>query len=113
MSPRFVEVTDDVGRGVVHAPGHRDDGKLLRETRTFFGMRIWQAVFGGYSWSIVHESGLPKWGDEDKTRWRGYTASYRRLDQHTSDETIHVDGEPFATREAAERACFAAWQALK
>ncbi len=70
-------------------------------------------MFGGYSWAIVHEPGFPNWSDEDKAKWCGYTASYRRHDHHTSSETIHVNGGPFATREAAERACFAVWQAIK
>lgn len=77
------------------------------------GMRCWSAAHGGYSWVISYDPGLPNWSDEERKRWQGYKASYRRLDQHTSKETIEVDDGPFPTFTAAEDACSRVWRGLK
>ena len=76
-------------------------------------MRCWGATHGGYSWVISYDPGMPNWSDEDRRKWQGYTASYRRLDQHSSKETIKIDGGPFQTFSAAEDACKKIWRGLR
>lgn len=77
------------------------------------GLRVWGATHGGYSWVISFDPGLPQWSDADREEYRGYTASYRRLDQHTSSETIKIDGGPWDTFSGAERACQQVWKQIR
>lgn len=76
-------------------------------------MRSWRATHGGYSWVISYDPGMPNWNDNERLQWQGYTASYRRLDQHSSKETIKVDGGPFPTFTAAKDACSKVWRGLR
>lgn len=76
-------------------------------------MRCWCATYGGYSWVITYDPGMPNWSDEDRKQWQGYTASYRLLGQHSSKETIKVDGGPFSTFSSAEDACKKVWRGLR
>jgi hypothetical protein len=43
----------------------------------------------------------------------GFCATYRRAGHGRSDQTIPVDGGPFASLGEAERACRRTWHAVK
>ena len=109
----FRERTREIMAAVVDAPGHKDDGKALGETWAGGGSRYWGARFGGYSWSIVFEPGVPEWSDEERRQSVGYTATYRRVGHNSSNQTIPVDGGPFVDMADAERACHRLWHSIK
>lgn len=110
---RFEEVTNRLG-ALVSYPGHPHDGLPMNVAIPNLGrMRIWQAIYGGYSWAISFESGLPTWSEEDKIKFIGYTASYRRTDHHNSSQTIRVDGGPWDSFAMAEDACKSLWKQLR
>lgn len=111
---RFREVTSQVQNAIVDTPGHKAHGQALRDALP--GMangRTWQAVCGGYSWAIVFEPGHPSWTEDQRNKHVDYSASYRRLEHHSSSETIRVDGAPFATFAAAESACGRVWRQIR
>lgn len=114
MTMRFEEVTERLG-ATVNRPGKQGDGLPLNVAIPSMGnMRIWQAVHGGYTWVIAYEPGLPEWPDEDKERFVGYTASYRKAAHTHSTQTIHIDdGATFDTFTKAEKACKRTWQQIR
>lgn len=113
MTMRFEEVSERLGAAVKH-PGHRDDGKPFNVAIPHMAnVRIWQAIYGGYSWSIVYEPGVPHWTAEEKAKSVGYTASYRRTDHHDSSKTIRIDGGPWDTFARAQEACKRTWRAIR
>lgn len=65
-------------------------------------MRIWNAVYGGYTWAIVYEPGL-----------LGYTASYRKLGHNKNSQIVSIDGAPWGSFVEAEEACKCTWKALR
>jgi len=79
----------------------------------FYRVRVWQAIYGGYSWSIMYEPGLDTWPDDEKAKWAGHTATYRKLGQTGSSNTIPVDGGPWASFNEAEQACKNVWKQLR
>lgn len=113
MTMRFKEVTNRLN-APVNYPGDTSDGKPLNVAIPHMGnVRIWQAIHGGYSWSIMHEPGHPDWNEEQRTKWVGYTATYRLLDHNNSSQTIHVDGGPRDSFSKAESACERAWKQIR
>jgi hypothetical protein len=109
----FRETTRQIRAGLIEAPGQEVDGKTIGDTLSANGARFWGAVFGGYSWSIVYEPGLPDWSDDVRRQFVGFTATYRRADHNSSSQTIPVEGGPFATLADAERACRRLWHSIK
>lgn len=110
---RFEDVTERLGARVNH-PGGRGDGLPLNVAIPAIGrMQIWQAVYGGYSWAISHEPGLPQWTDDEKAKFVGYTASYRRTDHCSSSQTIRIDGGPWDSLVKAEEACKRTWRQIR
>lgn len=110
---RFEEVTERLSAPVSY-PGHPSDGKPMNVAIPHMGqVRIWQAIHGGYSWAISYEPGIPTWTEEQKKQWVGYTASYRRLDHHSSSQTIRIDGGPWDTFTTAEEACKRTWRQIR
>lgn len=79
----------------------------------FAKMRAWQAIYGGYSWVIGYEPGVPEWTDEQKAQAVGYRASYRRIGDTDSSKTIKIDGGPWDTFIKAEEACKQVWKQLR
>lgn len=108
MTLRFEEVTERLGAEVCN-PGGRGDGLPMNVAIPHLGkMRIWQAVYGGYSWAISFEPGLDKWSEEEKAKFVGYTASYRRADHNNSS-----DGAPWDSFAKAEEACKRTWKQIR
>jgi hypothetical protein len=111
---RFKEITSSMLGATFEAPGQLDDGKSLADALPAMAtIRLWSAIFGGYSWSIVYEPGLLEWSEKERKQYVGYTATYRRLDHHQSSQTIAVDGGPFASLLEAEDACQRTWCAVR
>lgn len=77
------------------------------------GVRVWHAEHGGYTWAIAFEPGHPSWSEEERAANVGYTATYRRRDHNRSSQTIKIDGGPWPTFTAAERACRQVWKQLR
>src|SRR4051812_14121212 len=110
---RFEEVTHLMLGAEVSYPGSEYDQKKLRDAIPGMQtMRVWGARHGGYTWSISYEPGNPKWSEEDKKKWIGYTCSYRRLEHNSSSQTIKVDGV-FKSFSEAESACKRVWKQLR
>ena len=45
-----------------------DEGLIFEELHSEAlpkGMRVWNALHGGYSWVIAYEPGLPDWSDSE------------------------------------------------
>lgn len=105
---RFREVTYRL------AVPSRDNGLPLNIALPHMAsVRIWQAIHGGYSWAIMYEPGAPNWSDEERKKFVGYSASYRRADQNVSSATIRIAGGPWPTFAAAEQACKSTWRSLR
>lgn len=113
MTMRFEDVTERLGATVNH-PGHRDDGKPFNVAIPHMAsVRLWQAVHGGYSWAIAYEPGVPTWSDTEKAKHVGYSASYRLTSQHSSTQTIRIDGGPWDSFAKAEEACKRTWRQIR
>jgi hypothetical protein len=113
MTMRFEDVSERLGARVDY-PGGRGDGLPLNVAIPSMGkMQMWQAVHGGYSWAICFEPGLSHWTDEEKAKFVGYTASYRRVDHNKSSQTIRVDGGPWRSLGEAEDACKRTWRQIR
>lgn len=110
---RFEDVTERLST-TVRYPGNRNDGKPMNVAIPHLQeVRIWQAVHGGYSWSIMYEPGVPGWPDEEKKKWIGYSCSYRKIaGPQNSSHTIRIDGV-FDTFAKAEDACKRQWQQIR
>ena len=76
------------------------------------GMRIWNALHGGYSWTIAYEPGSPWWSDNELAMWVGYTVTYCRVGD-PSRQKIPVKGGRFGTFADAEAACKAKWRSIR
>jgi hypothetical protein len=112
MTMRFNEVTERLG-AIVDAPGHRGHGLPMTVALPHMAkVRLWRAVYGGYSWVIVFEPGVPSWTEEQTRAHVGYTATYRRLEHNTSSQTIHIDG-PRKSFADAENACKRVWRQIR
>lgn len=110
---RFEDVSDRLA-ATVRNPGGRGDGAPFNVAVPHMGsVRIYQAVYGGYTWVIAYEPGVPGWSDSEKAAWVGYTASYRKIGQSGSSQTIRIDGGPWRVQAEAERACVAHWQKIR
>lgn len=110
---RFEDVTNRLAAEVQY-PGHRHHGMKLNEAIPAMStIRIWQAVHGGYTWVIAYDPGLPQWSPQDRARYQGYTASYRRTKDRGPKTTIAIDGGPWKTYTEAEAACRSRWKGIR
>jgi hypothetical protein len=83
------------------------------------GMRVWNALHGGYSWVIAYDPGvlaydpgLSGWSDSELVMWIGYTATYVRTGDPSRPKIV-VEGGPFKTFREAEAACKATWHSIR
>lgn len=112
MTMRFDEVTERLGATVKY-PGHPHDGLPMNVAIPSMGsVRIWQAVHGGYSWSIMFEPGVSTWSEEQRAKHVGYTASYRLTKHNRSSQTIRIDGR-WDSFTKAEDACKTTWRQIR
>ncbi|MDX3971130.1 MAG: hypothetical protein QHD01_31680 [Bradyrhizobium sp.] len=113
MTMRFEEVSERLG-ATLDYPGNKDHGKPLNVAIPNLGnVRLWQAVHGGYSWSIVYEPGVEHWSDDEKAKFVGYSASYRLVGHTSSSQTIRIDGGPWDSFAKAEEACKRTWRQIR
>jgi hypothetical protein len=64
-------------------------------------VELWRADHDGYEWVISYEPGFESWSEDEKRKFIGYHASYRRKDS----QIVDIDGSPFPSFEAASDAC--------
>lgn len=113
---RFVEVTGRLTSIPVRAASDPSlTGKTLVQANPgLVGIRIWQTLYGGYSWSIVYDPGRPNYTPEDVKLFVGYTATYMKAGLASSkNQKIYVDGGPWQTMLQAEQACQNVWRQLR
>jgi hypothetical protein len=113
MTMRFEDVSARLGAPVRYPGGHGDGLALNVAIPSIGKMRIWQAIHGGYTWAISFEPGLPQWSADERAKFVGYSASYRRTDHRRSSQTILIDGGPWDSLAKAEQACQWAWRQIR
>lgn len=110
---RFEDVSDRLNARVNNTGGRGHGMPLSIAVPGLRNVKLWQAVYGGYSWAIMFEPGLPQWSAQEKAKHVGYSASYRRSDQRSSRETIRIDGGPWDSFAMAEAACKRTWRQIR
>jgi hypothetical protein len=111
---KFIEVTDKMLGAVINAPGHPDHQKTMADALPDMKqVRIWRAYYGGYSWVISYDPGHKTWDADERQKWAGYNASYRKEGHTNSSETITIEGGPWHSFAAAEGACLQRWRQLR
>ena len=92
-----------------------DEGLIFEELHSEAlpkGMRVWNALHGGYSWVIACEPSWHEWRDSELAAWVGYTATYVRAGDPARAKIV-IDGGPWKTFREADAACKETWRSIR